>query len=141
MKKQLISLATTLLIASATISQTSNKDSITCLPNSQLKKAIEMIERSKVYEEEIVNLRQTMGLFRLSVINKDSIIGTMNEREKQYRIIMTNQSKELSNNQVMIANLERNVEMRAKIHRKTKKDTFVVALITFVGAFFIGASL
>lgn len=100
-----------------------------------------MIERSKVYEEEIVNLRQTMGLFRLSVINKDSIIGTMNEREKQYRIIMTNQSKELSNNQVMIANLERNVEMRAKIHRKTKKDTFVVALITFVGAFFIGASL
>ena len=141
MKKQLISLATTLLIASATISQTSNKDSITCLPNSQLKKAIDMIERSKVYEEEIVNLRQTMGLFRLSVINKDSIIGTMNEREKQYRIIMTNQSKELSNNQVLINNLERNIEVRAKMYKKSKRDSIFLIVVSSIAAFLIGTTL
>lgn len=100
-----------------------------------------MIERSKVYEEEIINLRQTMGLFRLSVINKDSIIGTMNEREKQYRIIMTNQSKELSNNQVMINNLERNIDLRNKMYKKSKKDTVFLIIMASLASFLIGTTL
>lgn len=100
-----------------------------------------MIEKSKVYEEEIVNLRQTMGLFRLSVINKDSIISSMNEREKQYRVIMTNQSKELSNNQVIINNLERNIELRSKMYKKSKKDSLFIILMSSVAAFLIGTTL
>lgn len=100
-----------------------------------------MIERSKVYEEEIINLRETMGLFRLSVINKDSIIGTMNEREKQYRIIMTNQSKELSNNQVMINNLERNIDLRNKMYKKSKKDTVFLIIMASLASFLIGTTL
>lgn len=141
MKKQLITLATTILIVSQAISQTSSKDSITCIPNSQLKKAIEIIERSKVHEEEIENLKQTMNLFRKSVINKDSIITIMNGREIEYRTIMTNQSKQIANSQVLVANLERNIEVRNKFYKSQKKKSAITALVGIVLAFFIGASI
>jgi len=141
MKKRLITLATTILIASQAISQTSSKDSVTCIPNSQLKKAIELIEKSRVHEEEIENLKQTMNLFRKSVINKDSIITIMSGREIEYRTIMTNQSKQITNCQVIVNNLEMNVEVRSKFYKSQKKKSAITALVGIVVAFFIGASI
>ena len=141
MKKRLITLATTILIASQAISQTSSKDSVTCIPNSQLKKAIELIEKSRVHEEEIENLKQTMNLFRKSVINKDSIITIMSGREIEYRNIMTNQSKQITNCQVLVNNLEMNVEVRSKFYKSQKKKSAITALVGIVVAFFIGASI
>jgi hypothetical protein len=141
MKKRLITLATTILIASQAISQTSSKDSVTCIPNSQLKKAIELIEKSRVHEEEIENLKQTMNLFRKSVINKDSIITIMSGREIEYRTIMTNQLKQITNCQVLVNNLERNVEVRSKFYKSQKKKSAITALVGIVVAFFIGASI
>jgi hypothetical protein len=141
MKKRLITLATTILIVSQAISQTSNKDSVTCIPNSQLKKAIELIEKSRVHEEEIENLKQTMNLFRKSVINKDSIITIMSGREIEYRTIMTNQSKQITNSQVLVNNLERNIEVRNKFYKSQKKKSAITALVGIVLAFFVGASI
>jgi hypothetical protein len=141
MKKLLITLATTILIASQAISQTSSKDSVTCIPNSQLKKAIELIEKSRVHEEEIENLKQTMNLFRKSVINKDSIITIMSGREIEYRTIMTNQSKQITNSHVLVNNLERNIEVRNKFYKSQKKKSAITALVGIVLAFFIGASI
>jgi hypothetical protein len=141
MKKRLITLATTILIASQAISQTSSKDSVTCIPNSQLKKAIELIEKSRVHEEEIENLKQTMNLFRKSVINKDSIITIMSGREIEYRTIMTNQSKQITNSQVLVNNLERNIEVRNKFYKSQKKKSAITALVGIVLAFFVGASI
>jgi hypothetical protein len=141
MKKLLITLATTILIASQAISQISSKDSVTCIPNSQLKKAIELIEKSRVHEEEIENLKQTMNLFRKSVINKDSIITIMSGREIEYRTIMTNQSKQITNCQVLVNNLEMNVEVRSKFYKSQKKKSAITALVGIVVAFFIGASI
>lgn len=141
MKKLLITLATTILIASQAISQTSSKDSVTCIPNSQLKKAIELIEKSRVHEEEIENLKQTMNLFRKSVINKDSIITIMSGREIEYRNIMTNQLKQITNCQVLVNNLEMNVEVRSKFYKSQKKKSAITALVGIVVAFFIGASI
>jgi hypothetical protein len=141
MKKRLITLATTILIASQAISQTSSKDSVTCIPNSQLKKAIELIEKSRVHEEEIENLKQTMNLFRKSVINKDSIITIMSSREIEYRTIMTNQSKQITNSQVLVNNLERNIEVRNKFYKSQKKKSAITALVGIVLAFFVGASI
>jgi hypothetical protein len=94
-----------------------------------------------VHEEEIENLKQTMNLFRKSVINKDSIITIMNGREIEYRTIMTNQSKQIANSQVLVANLERNIEVRNKFYKSQKKKSAITALVGIVLAFFIGASI
>jgi len=94
-----------------------------------------------VHEEEIENLKQTMNLFRKSVINKDSIITIMSGREIEYRTIMTNQSKQITNCQVLVNNLEMNVEVRSKFYKSQKKKSAITALVGIVVAFFIGASI
>jgi len=94
-----------------------------------------------VHEEEIENLKQTMNLFRKSVINKDSIITIMSGREIEYRTIMTNQSKQITNCQVIVNNLEMNVEVRSKFYKSQKKKSAITALVGIVVAFFIGASI
>jgi hypothetical protein len=94
-----------------------------------------------VHEEEIENLKQTMNLFRKSVINKDSIITLMSAREIEYRTIMTNQSKQITNCQVLVNNLERNVEVRNKFYKSQKKKSAITALVGIVLAFFVGASI
>lgn len=94
-----------------------------------------------MHEEEIENLKQTMNLFRKSVINKDSIITIMSGREIEYRTIMTNQSKQITNSQVLVNNLERNIEVRNKFYKSQKKKSVITALVGIVLAFFIGASI
>lgn len=94
-----------------------------------------------MHEEEIENLKQTMNLFRKSVINKDSIITLMSAREIEYRAIMTNQSKQITNCQVLVNNLERNVEVRNKFYKNQKKKSAITALVGIVLAFFVGASI
>ena len=94
-----------------------------------------------MHEEEIENLKQTMNLFRKSVINKDSIITIMSSREIEYRTIMTNQSKQITNSQVLVNNLERNIEVRNKFYKSQKKKSAITALVGIVLAFFIGASI
>ena len=94
-----------------------------------------------MHEEEIENLKQTMNLFRKSVINKDSIITLMGAREIEYRTIMTNQSKQITNCQVLVNNLEMNVEVRSKFYKSQKKKSAITALVGIVVAFFIGASI
>ena len=94
-----------------------------------------------MHEEEIENLKQTMNLFRKSVINKDSIITIMSGREIEYRTIMTNQSKQITNCQVLVNNLEMNVEVRSKFYKSQKKKSAITALVGIVVAFFIGASI
>lgn len=94
-----------------------------------------------MHEEEIENLKQTMNLFRKSVINKDSIITIMSGREIEYRNIMTNQLKQITNCQVLVNNLEMNVEVRSKFYKSQKKKSAITALVGIVVAFFIGASI
>jgi len=62
-------------------------------------------------------------------------------REIEYQTIMTNQSKQIANNQVIIANLERNVELRAKMYKTAKTKSAITTLVGIVVAFFIGASI
>lgn len=54
------------------ISQTS--DSVTCIPNSQLKKAINLIERGKVLEEELVYTKKTLSVLEANAATKDRLI-------------------------------------------------------------------
>jgi hypothetical protein len=54
---------------------------------------------------------------------------------------MTNQSKQITNSQVLVNNLERNIEVRNKFYKSQKKKSAITALVGIVLAFFIGASI
>jgi len=74
MKKTISTIA--LILATLTsISQTAS-DSITCLPNSKLRKAIKEIENCKIVKEELTLTQTSVGLLENRVAVKDSIINT-----------------------------------------------------------------
>lgn len=126
MIKQIISAAILLTIASESISQTSN-DTI-CLPASQLKKAINLIEKGKVTEEELNLTKSALKLSENRIAVKDSIILNLNNKETAYKSIIQNYKKNLENVAEMVENLENSITLERKRVKRQKFSKWVLAL-------------
>ena len=128
MKRQIILLITTTLIALSSISQTSN-DSVICIPNSQLKKAITIFEKSKVTEEELSLSKVKLSIFQTSLSVKDSLISVYKSKEIDYKNILQNQTNAITLSNRIITNLEKNIEINAKLIRRQKTKKWIVGLL------------
>lgn len=128
MKKLLITLIILVLWTSKGISQTLN-DSVTCIPNVQLRKAINLIENGKVVKQELelVKERSVVLEFRISV--KDSIINQYIKNENNWKKIDSNYKKTIFNYEDYTKNTQRIFEeQRSKIrHLQVKKWLGVLA--------------
>ena len=128
MKKQIILLITITQIALSSISQTSN-DSLICIPNSQLKKAITIIEKSKITDEELSILKVKLSIFQTSLNVKDSVINIYKSKEIDYKNILQNQTNAITLSNKIITNLENNIKINAKLIRRQKTKKWVVGLL------------
>lgn len=117
-----------MLIALSSISQTSN-DSLICIPNSQLKKAIVLIERAKVVEYELSITKNKIDIFQNTIKVKDSIIKIYQDKEIAYKNILQSQTNIISSSNQIITNLEKNVQLQAKLTRRQKYKKWVVGII------------
>ena len=105
MKKQIPILIVLLLFKFSSISQTaSNSDSITCIPNSQLKKAINIIETGKVVKAELNATKAKVSIQDSLLTIKDSIIIKYQKKElitssqiEGYKMAVDNYKKSLAN--------------------------------------------
>ena len=118
----------TLLTAYQGISQTSN-DSVTCLPNAQLKKAINLIEKGKVVEEELVATKELLKNSETRLSLKDSIIGKYQLSENQYKSLVANFEQNLNNDKRIIYNLETQIKLSKKIARRQKLSKYIVGIL------------
>jgi hypothetical protein len=118
----------TLLTAYQGISQTSN-DSVTCLPNAQLKKAINLIEKGKVVEEELVATKELLKNSETRLSLKDSIIGKYQLSENQYKSLVANFEQNLNNDKRIIYNLETQIKLSKKISRRQKLSKYIVGIL------------
>ena len=126
MKKPILTLITILLTVSAAISQTSSDT--TCLPNAQLKKAINLIERGKVAEEELVHTKQLVTILENKVTVKDSVITKLFAEKDIYSNLVRNYEQELSNDKNIIKNLEKSITLEKRISRKQKLSKWIVGV-------------
>ena len=118
----------TLLTAYQGISQTSN-DSVTCLPNAQLKKAINLIEKGKVVEEELVATKELLKNSETRLFLKDSIIVKYQLSENQYKSLVANFEQNLNNDKRIIYNLETQIKLSKKIARRQKLSKYIVGIL------------
>ena len=118
----------TLLTAYQGISQTSN-DSVTCLPNAQLKQAINLIEKGKVVEEELVATKELLKNSETRLSLKDSIIRKYQLSEKEYKSLVTNFEQNLNNDKRIIYNLETQIKLSKKIARRQKLSKYIVGIL------------
>lgn len=105
------------------ISQTS--DSVTCLPNSQLRKAISLIEKGKVTEKELELTKEKMALLEARLTNKDSVINHYSLLENDYKAIVKNQEKIIHDNNVQASNYEQIISLKTKQFRNQVKKKWV----------------
>jgi hypothetical protein len=123
-------------MTSKSISQTS-RDSLVSIPKSKLQKAISIIERSKVTEEELNSYKSMVALYEQRVIKFDSIYQTFRDKEANFNRIFHNQEQRSLNDNMIISNLTKNVSIKDSQLRKQKKSKWVYLSIGAILGFLI----
>ena len=114
------------------ISQTS--DSVTCLPNSQLRKAISLIEKGKVIEKELELTKEKMALLEARLTNKDSVINHFTFIENDYKAIVKNQEDIIKNNNILEGNLRQIISLKTKqVRNQVKKKWVAIGVGVVIG--------
>ena len=120
----------TILIAFQGISQSSN-DSITCLPNSQLKLAIVKIEQGKLYKQELDLTNEKVKVLENRIVLKDSVIIFLREKDALNNKMMWSYDDTIDNYKKIIGNLEDKYKLQRSISRRQKLakwGTFIAGL-------------
>lgn len=105
-----------MLIALGGISQTSN-DTI-CLPIADAKKAIVLIEKGKVVQEELDLTKKSLELSNSRIQVKDSLINLFLVKEQAYKSIFENYKKSIANSEEVVANLEKSLTLERRRARR-----------------------
>lgn len=119
MKKLIITLIILVVWTSKGISQNSN-DSVTCIPNSQLRRAITIIENGKVLAQELDLTKERSVWLEYRISTKDSLISQYLQKEANWKKIDANYKSELSNYQEYTRNTQRIFEEQRKQIRGLK---------------------
>jgi hypothetical protein len=104
MKKQIVILIITHLLIFKGISQTS--DSVTCIPNSQLKLAINKIEEGKVMKQELTLINTKVSFLEKSNSTKDVLIKQYEQKDSLNNLINLGLRDAIKNLNTSIANNE-----------------------------------
>lgn len=125
-----------MLIALGSISQTSS-DTV-CLPSSQLKLAIEKIEKGKQVERELILTNNKVVILEKRIALKDSLISKYNDNEKYYNKLISNYETSLLNNTSQIQNLEESLRLSKKIGRRQKLSKWIIGILGLGLGYLIG---
>ena len=119
MKKRIATLIIILLTTYQGISQTYN-DSVTCIPNTKLRRAIILIERGKVSESQLMLKEAKIYTLEQIIINQDSTIKEFGKRDSILVNMVMNYKKIAENDLTMIKNLKYNETLYVKQLRRQK---------------------
>jgi hypothetical protein len=110
---------------SQVISQT--YDSSTLIPNSQLRKAINLIEKGKIVQEELTLTKEREKYLENRLKIKDSILFHFATKEQYYKKIDSNYKIEIGNFKQVISNdkLIYNLQSAKMVGLKRKKWLFL----------------
>lgn len=117
------------------ISQTS--DSVTCLPNSQLKKAINLIEQGKVYKEELEVSQKKIVKLEEFLNHKDKIINEYGKKDSIAQRIISSYEQAVINFQSQVKNAESINKIQKKQIGKLKFRKFIALALGFGAGFLI----
>jgi hypothetical protein len=112
------------------ISQNSN-DSVTCIPNSQLRRAITIIENGKVVKQELELTKERSVWLEYRISTKDSIISQYQQKEDNWKKIDSNYKSRISNYQQYTKNAQTIFEEQRKQIRGLKFKKWLGILAGF----------
>lgn len=108
------------LMNSKGISQNSN-DSSTLIPNSQLRLAINLIEKGKITQEELDSTKVLVDYLNKRIIKKDSILFKYGEKDQYWKKIDNVNKEKITNLNSVVDNQNNIISIQAKTIKKQKK--------------------
>jgi hypothetical protein len=137
MKKLVITLIALALMTSKGISQNSN-DSVTSIPNYQLRKAINLIEKGKVTQEELDSTKQLVVYLNNRIEKKDSILMLYGQRDLNWKSIDGINKEKIGNLNKVITNSNKIIDIQAKSIRRGKFGKIALLVLGFGAGVLIG---
>jgi hypothetical protein len=131
MKKQRIALTISILIHSFGISQIFIKtDSITCIPNTQLKQAVVLIEEGKLAKQEVSFLRDKVNLYEKRIFTKDTLINNLLDKDFNWRLYSQKSEQTIANMNQQMKNLEESYRLQKKVTGKLKVQRVLLSILS-----------
>jgi hypothetical protein len=118
------------LMTSKGISQNSN-DSVTCIPNYQLRKAINLIEQGKVAQEELDSTKQLVVYLNKRINTKDSILLRYGQKDQYWKKIDGVNKEKIGNLNKVIDNQNKVIGIQSKSIRRGKIGKFAMLALGF----------
>jgi hypothetical protein len=118
------------------ISQNSN-DSSTLIPNSQLRLAINLIEKGKITQEELDSTKVLVDYLNKRIIKKDSILFKYGEKDLYWKKIDNVNKEKITNLNTVVENQNSIISIQARTIKKQKKLGIVKLLFGAVLTLFI----
>ena len=119
------------------ISQNSN-DSVTSIPNYQLRKAINLIEKGKVTQEELDSTKQLVVYLNNRIEKKDSILMLYGQRDLNWKSIDGINKEKIGNLNKVITNSNKIIDIQAKSIRRGKFGKIALLVLGFGAGVLIG---
>ena len=127
---------TLVLMTSKGISQNSN-DSVTCIPNYQLRKAINLIEQGKVAQEELDSTKQLVVYLNKRITTKDSILLRYGQKDQYWKKIDGVNKEKIGNLNQVIDNQNKVIGIQSRSIRRGKLGKVAMLMLGLGTGFLI----
>jgi hypothetical protein len=123
---------------SLTFSQKITNDSITCIPNKQLKRAIKDIEIGKICKEELITMKESINILNQRLDNQNLIIVELKSKSALQDSVIAkfeenklNYEKVISNNDKSVKILKRKLSWNKGLKFIYAAGGFIISLLIF----------
>ena len=106
-------------MTSKSISQNLN-DSVTCIPNTQLRLAINLIEKGKITKEELDSTNQLVNYLNKRITTKDSLLYRYGQKDQVWKKIDDNNKLKINNLNEVISNSNTIIGIQSKSIKRSK---------------------
>jgi len=117
-------------MTSKSISQNLN-DSVTCIPNTQLRLAINLIEKGKVTREELDSTKQLVNYLNKRITTKDSLLYRYGQKDQVWKKIDDNNKLKINNLNEVISNSNKIIDIQSKSIRRGKFGKIALLALGF----------
>lgn len=128
-----------LLKTSRGISQIYQNDTVTCLPNTQLRSAIKRLEFCKIVEQELDLTKKNNNILLIRILDKDSVIKNFEKKDSLHETRYANSLIQIGNlteqieGEKKITSIYRNISKKNKV--KYASGGFIVGVLTMLVVF------
>lgn len=119
--KKLLIILTILVLNNLKATSQIVSDSTTAIPNYQLRKAINIIEKGKLVQQELDLTKEKVNLLNDRIVKKDSVIYNFSMKEVVWNKFYKNYQIENKNNQEFQANSQKIFEKQELSVKRNKK--------------------